>query len=67
MQIELRFLQKAITDKNFISFSYQNKKYKEIKPLKLTLKEEKYSLLTQNEEFEFDKIKQLTINKKRFN
>jgi predicted DNA-binding transcriptional regulator YafY len=38
MNIELRFLQKAIADKNYISFSYENKSYKNIKPLKLDVK-----------------------------
>ena len=66
MQIELRFLQKAIEDKNFIGFSYQNKKYNEVKPLKLIVKEDIYYLRTQNELFEFDKINKLQINKKKF-
>lgn len=35
MNIELRFLQKAITDKNYISFNYENQSYKNVKPLKL--------------------------------
>ena len=35
MNIEFRFLQKAIEDKNYVSFSYENKSYKNIKPLKL--------------------------------
>ena len=28
MNIEFRFLQKAIVDKNYISFTYENKNYK---------------------------------------
>lgn len=35
MNIEFRFLQKAIVDKNYISFTYENKNYKNIKALKL--------------------------------
>ena len=35
MNVEFRFLQKAIADKNYISFTYENQSYKNIKPLKL--------------------------------
>ena len=35
MNIEYRFLQKAIVDKNYVSFGYENKSYKNVKPLKL--------------------------------
>ena len=35
MNIEYRFLQKAIVDKNYVSFSYENRNYKKVKPLKL--------------------------------
>ena len=35
MNVEFRFLQKAIADKNYISFSYENQNYKNVKPLKL--------------------------------
>ena len=35
MNIEFRFLQKAIDDKNYICFSYQEKSYKNIKALKI--------------------------------
>ena len=37
MNIEFRFLQKAIIDKNYISFNYENKSLKKIKPLKLNI------------------------------
>ena len=66
MNIEFRFLQKAIEDKNFIGFLYQNIKYNEIKPLKLIIKEDIYYLHTQNEIYEFEKIKKLQISKKKF-
>ena len=45
MNIEFRFLQKAIEDKNYVSFSYENKSYKNIKPLKL---DETLKLFTNN-------------------
>jgi len=66
MNIELRFLQKAIEDKNFISFSYENKNRTKIKPLKLTQNSHIYTLHTQDKLFEFNKIKKLQILKERF-
>ena len=56
MNIELRFLQKAIVDKNYISFSYENKSYKNIKPLKL---DENNKLFSDKGVFEFGKMKKL--------
>ena len=44
MNIELRFLEKVIVDKNYVSFFYENKSIKKIKPLKLIVKDEMYSL-----------------------
>ena len=38
MNIEFRFLQKAILDKNYISFTYGNQSFKNVKPLKLDSK-----------------------------
>ena len=43
MNIEFRFLQKAIQNKNYISFAYENKNHKSIKPLKLDDKNRLYS------------------------
>ena len=66
MNIELRFLQKAIEDKNYISFSYETKKINKIKPLKLLLNDDIYLLTTPNKIFEFSKITKLQILKERF-
>ena len=63
MNIEFRFLQKAIEDKNYVSFSYENKSYKNIKPLKL---DETLKLFTNNGFFEFEKIKKLVVLKEKF-
>ena len=63
MNIELRFLQKAIADKNYISFSYENKSYKNIKPLKL---DENNRLLSDKGVFELGKIGKLVVLKERF-
>jgi predicted DNA-binding transcriptional regulator YafY len=63
MNIEYKFLQKAINDKNYISFSYENKSYKNIKPLKLDNENRLYS---DKGVFEFEKIKKLMILRERF-
>ena len=63
MNIELRFLQKAIADKNYICFSYENKSYKNIKPLKL---DENNRLFSDKGIFEFRKIGKLVVLKDRF-
>ena len=63
MNIEFKFLQKAITDKNYISFSYENKNYQNIKPLKL---DENNQLFSDKGVFEFGKISKLKILKDRF-
>ena len=52
MNIEERFLQKAIQDRNYISFIYKEKTYKKVLPLKLENKENKYLLLTKENTFE---------------
>ena len=63
MNVEFRFLQKAIADKNYISFTYENQSYKNIKPLKL----DKNNKLTSDKGvFEFEKISKLKILKDRF-
>lgn len=62
MNIELHFLNKAIEDKNYVSFTFKNKKYAKVKPLSLkddTLKSDKG-------EFSFKDIKKLTVLKERF-
>ena len=66
MNIELRFLQKAIEDKNYISFSYENKKIKKVKPLKLFLKDDLYTLHLEDKTFNYSKISKLQILKERF-
>ena len=66
MNIELRFLQKAVEDKNYITFSYHNTKYTKVKPIGLKLIDDKYILNTDNGKFEFDKVLKLKILKDRF-
>lgn len=63
MNIEFRFLQKAIQDKNYISFTYENKSFKSIKPLKLDIENKLYS---DKGLFEFEKITKIQILKTRF-
>ena len=63
MNIELRFLQKAILDKNYISFNYENQSYKNVKPLKL---DSENKLFSDKGVFEFEKIKKLVILKEKF-
>lgn len=62
MSIEQRFLQKAIEDKNFISFSYDGKSYKKIKPLKIVDDVVKCDV----GEVEISKLKKLIVLKERF-
>ena len=63
MNIEYRFLQKAIADKNYVCFSYENKSYKNIKPLKL---DDENRLHSDKGVFEFGKIRKLVVLKERF-
>ncbi|MGE4383356.1 MAG: hypothetical protein AB7D41_09145 [Arcobacter sp.] len=63
MNIEYRFLQKAIADKNYVCFSYENKSYKNIKPLKL---DDENRLLSDKGVFEFGKIGKLVVLRERF-
>lgn len=63
MNIEYRFLQKAIVDKNFVSFSYENRNYKKVKPLKL---DNENRLTCDKGVFEFGKINKLVVLKERF-
>ncbi len=66
MNIELKFLEKAINDKNFISFVYEKKDYKKVKAIKLINKEKKYFLQTTQSTFDYEKITKLKILKDRF-
>lgn len=66
MNIELRFLQKAIEDKNYVSFFYENKSINKLKPLKITVKDDLYSLHTQDKIYEYKKISRLQVLKVRF-
>lgn len=63
MNIEFKFLQKAIADKNYICFSYQEKSYKNIKALKI---DEQNRVHCDKGIFEFDRISKLKILKDRF-
>lgn len=63
MNIEYRFLQKAIVDKNYVCFSYENKSYKNIKPLKL---DDENRLHSDKGVFEFGKIGKLVVLRERF-
>lgn len=63
MNIEFRFLQKAIVDKNYISFNYENQSFKNVKPLKL---DNENRLFSDKGVFEFGKIKKLVILKEKF-
>ncbi|MDC0932505.1 hypothetical protein OAR97_01530 [Arcobacteraceae bacterium] len=66
MNIELRFLQKAIEDKNYISFSYGKNKIQKVKPLKLLLIDGLYTLHLEDKTFNYSKISKLQILKERF-
>ena len=63
MNVEYRFLQKAITNKNYISFTYENKLYKNIKALNL---DDKSILHSDKNLFDFKKITKLQISKNKF-
>jgi len=66
MNIEQRFLQKAIEDKNYVSFSYNKENITKVKPIKLILKDGDYFLHTVEKVFEFKNISKLQILKERF-
>lgn len=61
MTIEQRFLQKAVEDKNYISFSHEGKSYKKVKPLKI----EDNILHSDSGKFEIGKLSKLIILKER--
>ena len=63
MNIEFRFLQKAILDKNYICFTYEDKSYKNVKPLKL---DEQNRVHCDKGVFEFEKIGKLMVLRERF-
>ena len=63
MNIEFRFLQKDIQNKNYISFAYENKNHKSIKPLKL---DDKNRLYSDKGIFEFEKMTKIQILKNQF-
>lgn len=63
MNIEFRFLQKAIIDKNYINFTYESQNHKNIKPLRL---DENNRLLSNKGVFEFGKIRKLIVLRGRF-
>ncbi len=63
MNIEFRFLQKAIGDKNYISFTYENQSFKNVKPLKA---DEENRVHCDKGIFEFKKISKLVVLKERF-
>jgi hypothetical protein len=63
MNIEFRFLQKAILDKNYISFNYENQSFKNVKPLKLDVDNK---LFSDKGVFEFGKIGKLVVLKDKF-
>jgi hypothetical protein len=62
MNIEFRFIQKAIEDKNFICFTYENKRYNNIGVLKL---DENNQLISHKGIFKFEKISQLVVLKEK--
>jgi len=66
MNIELRFLQKAIEDKNYISFSYENQKHSKVKLLELLEEEGVYTLKILNKTYDFIKMKKLQISREKF-
>jgi|GEM_PF-1067478 len=66
MNIELRFLEKAIEDKNYINFTYNGKKYQRIEPIELQKVNSSYFLYTKGMNFEFKLIKKLITLKDKF-
>ncbi|WP_428023195.1 hypothetical protein [Arcobacter sp.] len=62
MNIEQRFLLKAIEDKNFVCFNYEEKSFKDVKVLKF----EDGLIYTNNGNFELEKIMKVVILKDRF-
>jgi hypothetical protein len=63
MNIEFRFLQKAIVDKNYISFTYEDKSYKNVKALKI---DDENRVHCDKGVFEFGEIGKLVVLKNKF-
>lgn len=66
MNIELRFLQKAIEDRNYVSFTFNAKKYTKIKALNLVFCEDTYVFKTSQGNFKFDNMSKIIILKQNF-
>ena len=66
MNIELSFLQKAIKEKNYISFMYKDKSYKKEKALKLDKKDGINILTTTSANFDFALVYKFQVLKDRF-
>lgn len=64
--VEFSFLEKAIFDKNYVSFIYDGKRYKDEKPLELYERADMWFLRTDKKIFEFEKLKRVTIQDDRF-
>lgn len=62
MNIEERFILKAIEERNYISFMYENRSFQRLKPLKL----HNHIVHTDRGTFEKEKLKKLTVLKERF-
>ena len=62
MNIELRFLQKAIEDKNYVSFSCEGKSYKKVKPFSI----EDEILKCDVGKFKAKALKKIVVLKERF-
>ncbi|PLY07170.1 MAG: hypothetical protein C0625_06025 [Arcobacter sp.] len=62
MNIEQRFLLKAMEDKNFVCFNYEDKSFKSVKILKF----ENDLVYTDNGHFEIRKIKKIVVLKEKF-
>ena len=66
MNIELKFLQKAVADKNYISFSSNGKKYEKVKALKLDNFNDKYIVTTDLGKFNFNEISKIKVLKNKY-
>lgn len=62
ISIEYKFVQKAISEKNYISFFYKKTKYKNVKAQKL----DEFLLSTNNGTFNFNELTKIQILKERF-
>jgi|TARA_R110002050_G_scaffold253953_5_gene392272 hypothetical protein len=62
MNIEQKFLLKAMEDRNFVCFNYENKSFKDVKILKF----EDGIFHTDCGIFELEKIKKIVVLKNKF-